>query len=142
MRTYLVLACVVLVVSGCGGARLSEADQAVLDSFEHQKPEYEMDNNGRVMALKLERRILETSDLREIAKLTELRRLSMYGAKVPDEALAELKDLKRLERVGLGGTEITDRGVDHLMQVPNLRWVWLPKNGKVTDAKIAELKAA
>jgi hypothetical protein len=126
---------------GCGGLAVSSGpDKEVIDSIQSLRPEYQLDNYGRVMTLKLERRHLDESVLTQIGRLENLRTLSLYGSVVADGSLVKLKGLKRLEGLGLGGTGISDDGLSHLKELNGLRWLWLPAGCKVSDIKALELQ--
>lgn len=137
----LTIACLFLVTASCSRQHpMNDSDKEVIDAVQSLKPDYQLDNQGRVIALKLERRQLDATILAEIGKLSELRTLSLYGAALTDDDLAELKDHKRLESLGLGATDITDRGLVHLKELSSLRWLWLPAGDKIAEGKILELQ--
>jgi hypothetical protein len=131
------------LLCGCGREpELSSLDRPAIDSLKPYSPVYQLDNNGRVIDLALEGKQVGAAALEQVRHLTELRRLSLYGASVSDESLAHLKGLKRLEQLGLGATPITDKALGHLDKMACLCELWLPRQGKLTPQRIAQLRKA
>ncbi len=60
-------------------------------------------------------------DLKNIAKLNNLRRLFLNGSAITDAGAAHLKNLSRLTALDLSNTEIGDAGLEHLNGLANLR---------------------
>ncbi len=132
-----------LLLFGCGrGPELSATDQAAIEALKPYSAVYKLDNNGRVIDLKLEGRHVRPQALNEVRTLTELRQLSLYGASLTDDCLARIKGLSRLEGLGLGDTPISDQALAHLERMPSLRCLWLSKKGKVTAERVEQLKKA
>ena len=73
-----------------------------------------------------------------IAGMTELRSLEFGESGVGDEGLAKLKTLDKLEQIALA-PNITDRGLVHLTDFPNLAFVGV-KAHQVTDVGVANLR--
>jgi hypothetical protein len=137
----LLIGCLLLPVSGCGpGPALSELDSAALNALMPYHPTYQLDNDGRIISLKLEgKKNLGPQVLKAVGQLSELRNLSLYGSSATDGDLAELTKLQRLQQIGLGGTGISDAGLDQLKKVRCLQRVWLPRNGRITPAQVEDL---
>jgi hypothetical protein len=131
------------VTLGCGrGPQLSAEDQAAVEALKPYSAVYKLDNNGRVIDLKLEGKRVPPQTLDDVRLLTELRQLSLYGAPLTDDCLAKIKGMPQLQGLGLGNTPITDQALAHLERIPNLRWLWLSKKGKVTAERVEQLKKA
>ena len=130
-------------LTGCGkGPQLSADDQAAIEALKPFNAVYKLDNNGRVIDLKLEGKRVRGDNLDDVRQLTELRKLSLFGASLTDDSLAKIKGLPRLQGLGLGGTPITDEAIAHVEKMPSLRWLWLSKKGKVTAERVEQLKKA
>ena len=76
--------------------------------------------------------------LRDVAKLTQLERLSLYRTKITDKGLKELADLTHLKRLDLGKTKITDAGLKEVVKFAQLEQLQLD-NTSITDAGLKEL---
>jgi hypothetical protein len=116
-------------------------DQQVLITLDGYDPMYKLDENGRVIRLRLIWRRLPPSVLAEVAKLTELRGLDLAFSTVDDDGLAQLKTLQKVWSLGLSGTPITERGLAHLEKLQSLQWVWVPKKAASAEA-LEKLKEA
>ena len=77
-------------------------------------------------------------DLRNIAKLNNLRCLTAAGTSVTDLGAAYLKDLKRLVRLNLQGTKITDAALQRLSGLNRLERLDLSRTA-VGDAGLRHL---
>jgi len=113
-----------------------------MEAIKQYAPEYVLDNNGRVVELKLENKQLDDAVFEQLSALTALRALSLYGSSVPDAGLEKLQAVGQLQAVGLGATPITDKGLSHLAKLPQLRWLWLNGHTGVTPTGVADLKQA
>ena len=78
------------------------------------------------------------ADMVQIAKLSGLRRLSLYGAAITDESAAELARLTHLETLSLENTSITDTTLRAIAKLPKLKSLNLNQTG-VTDQGIEYL---
>ena len=138
-----VLLCsVCLAAVGCRKTpRLSRADRASLDALASYNPTYELDNQGRIIDLKLEGQHVDDRALEQVARLDALKHLSLYGASVSDKGLAKLRQ-NQLEALGLGGTRVTDQGLAHLEKMSSLRWLWVSRNDKITSKRLEGLQKA
>jgi hypothetical protein len=116
-------------------------DQQILLSLDCYGPMYQIDEDGRVIRLRLPWRHLPVSVMAEIGKLTELQAMDLASTTLTDEGLAQLKDLQKLSSMGLSGTQITDNGLAHLEKLQNLHWVWLSKQ-RITEAAVEKLRNA
>ncbi|HJT36679.1 MAG TPA: hypothetical protein VJ783_31945 [Pirellulales bacterium] len=72
-------------------------------------------------------------DLRLLAQLTHLRRLSLAGLAVDDPYLHKLSQLESLEELDLHATAITDRGLEQLPIFPNMKRIYLAKTDTTED---------
>jgi hypothetical protein len=117
------------------------SDEKVLLALDCYDPMYQIDENGRVIKLRLIWGHLPVSALAEVGKLTELQSIDLAFSTVNDECLAQLENLHQLRTLGLGGTEITDKGLLHLEKLPSLQYLWAPKQS-VTSAGVERLKEA
>jgi hypothetical protein len=136
------------VAVGCQGssepaapAPALTADQQVLRALDYYNPVYQIDEDGRVLRLRLEWRHLPVPVMAEIGKLTELTAIDLAFTTVTDEGLAQIKDLQHLKSMGLSGTAITDQGLVYLEKLPSLQWVWLSKN-TISEAAVQKLRGA
>lgn len=78
---------------------------------------------------------------KELAALTELKRLVLTECRIGDAGLESLSDLVGLDNVYLNETDITDAGLKHLHRLANLKLLDV-SNTQITAVGIAELKAA
>jgi len=138
------LAC--LLLSGCAKPAAPDpvddgvtGDEKVIQALDAYDPVYQLDEGGRVISLRLEGTFVIPAVLDEVAKLTELESLSLYGASLTDDNLVKLEGLKKLRCLGLAGTQISDNGLVHLEKLDSLLWLWLPQ-GKVSERRAEELK--
>jgi hypothetical protein len=102
---------------------------------------YQIDDDGRVLRLRLEWRHLPVPVMAEIGKLTELMAIDLAFTTVTDEGLAQIKDLQHLRSMGLSGTAITDQGLAYLEKLPSLQYVWLSKR-TISEAAVQKLREA
>ena len=56
----------------------------------------------------------------QLANLTNLSSLELYGTQVTDTGLKEITRLKNLTSLGLGATKVTDAGLKNLANLKNL----------------------
>ncbi|MGO8689900.1 MAG: hypothetical protein ACLQLG_09715 [Thermoguttaceae bacterium] len=80
-------------------------------------------------------------DLKNIAKLNNLRRLILSGSRVTDAGMVQLKGLARLTCLDLSQTKVGDAGLDHLKGLTNLRSLTLYSTD-VTDGGVKKLQTA
>ena len=71
----------------------------------------------------------------------EVVRVNLFGTKITDAGMADLKGLTNLKTLRLALTQITDAGLVHLKGLTNLESLSL-FGTQVTDAGIAELQKA
>lgn len=64
---------------------------------------------------------LTVTGARQIARLTRLRSLDLYGVELDDASFAELAPLVNLEELDLTHTRVSDQGLQLLAQMPKLR---------------------
>jgi len=79
--------------------------------------------------------------LKEVAKLQQLTHLWLYNTPITDAGLKELAKLQKLELLVLGDTKITDAGLKELAKFKQLKGLILVGT-KITKAGVAELKKA
>jgi Leucine-rich repeat (LRR) protein len=68
---------------------------------------------------------IDEAQLRHIAGLTKMQRLSLEVCHVTDKGLANLNNLKQIEWLDVHKTRISDRGIETLKKLPRLRYVHL-----------------
>ncbi len=61
--------------------------------------------------------------MKELVKLSNLKRLYFNGSRISDEDLKYLKELKLLQELDLSGTNVTDEGLKFLAVCPNLYYL-------------------
>lgn len=142
----LTLAIVLLTVINLAGCKreitLHSYDKAAIEALEKYAPERVLDNNGRVVELKLENKELDEAAFEQLRKLTAMRTLSLYGSTFSDASLEKLQDVGQLQAIGLGATPVTDKGLSYLAKLPGLHYMWLNGRTGVTPQGIADLKKA
>lgn len=104
-----------------------------------------LDSKGRITAIDLRSSWVTDSDLREAARLADLKKLDLsltritdhglkelrdapsiedlnlyYAEQITDEGMAAVRGWKRLKRLNVRGTKITDTTLEHLSAVPTL----------------------
>lgn len=132
-----------MAVAGCSPEMTLHAyDKAPMQALEKYAPEYVLDNNGRVVRLKLERKQLDAAAFENLSNLTALRGLSLHGSTIPDTGLERLQNIGQLRSLGLGATALTDRGLSHLTKLPRLRWLWVSGARGFTREGVEHLKRA
>ena len=86
---------------------------------------------------------LTVTGARQIAKLSNLKSLTLNNVEVDDASFGELKTLVKLEELDLTRTRITDEGLKTIENMPNLRTLNLTRYGfideKLTDQCIPSL---
>jgi hypothetical protein len=117
--------------SNPGGAVIS-SDQQVLLALDGYNPMYQLDENGRVIALRLPWQHLPVPVMTEIGKLTELQFIDLGATTVTDDGLAQLKDLHKLRQLSLGAS-VTVKGFAHLEKLQSLESLWLPATVATED---------
>jgi hypothetical protein len=79
-------------------------------------------------------------DLRLIAKLPNLRRISLMETNVTDAGLAHLAGLENVQALCLNGTKVTNAGMDHIKDWKHLRSLML-QHTAVDDAGLKHVGA-
>lgn len=78
--------------------------------------------------------------LERIAALDHITCLDLAGSRqLTDAGLRHLARLPRLEHLDLTGCRISDRGLEVLRELPELRWLQICHHGGISDAGIANL---
>jgi len=86
------------------------------------------------------RRPLTDNDLSLLRRLPSLRGLGLIGqAEISDEGLAALTSAQSLQSVSLNGTGVTDKAVDHLLRLRELRYLDI-RDTKITNHGIERLR--
>jgi len=130
-----------ILVGGCRKKSEKETgDSKVLEALAPYNPRPTLDEQGRVVELKLEGPQVDDKALGHVKNLAELKTLSLYGSSVTDGGLANLNEARRLEALGLGKTAVSRNGLTHLERLPALRWLWVTENKTLTPAQIEDFK--
>src|SRR6185437_5991250 len=99
-KTPLVLTALLIAAVCASGCKrevtLHSYDKAAMEAIKQYAPEYVLDNNGRVVELKLENKQLDDAVFEQLSALTALRALSLYGSSVPDAGLEKLQAVGQL----------------------------------------------
>ena len=77
--------------------------------------------------------------IEQIARLTNLRRLELFGIELSDVSVAQLEKLTQLQSLSIEGPRITDAGVAHLAGLSHLQQVSIDSSC-VTDAGLMHLQ--
>jgi hypothetical protein len=129
-----------LALGGCNKKPKESPDAPVLEALAAYGPKPVVNEQGRVVELKLEGPRVDDGALEHVKNLPELKSLSLYESSVTDGGLAKLAESNRLESLGLGKTAVTRRGLAHLERLPALRWVWVTEGKGLTAAQIDDFK--
>jgi hypothetical protein len=103
-------------------------------------PRVQRDEEGHVTRLVLDDMPLAAEEFAAIGKLEHLRRLSLNRTNCQDRDLKPLAGM-RLEGLILNHTDITDDGIDALLELKQLKSVCLG-NVRITPEGVARLKGA
>lgn len=79
----------------------------------------------------------------QLSRATTVTRLAVGGGRITDEGLRHLARMPQLEELALGGPKcaITDRGLEVLRHLPNLRRITMAWAPRITDAGAGHLAA-
>ncbi len=69
-------------------------------------------------------------DLKRIKSLTNL---GLQNTRISDAGLMHLADLPNLAWLSIGGTEITDAGLKQISGMKTLRYLWLSDSPQISD---------
>lgn len=130
----------VIALTGCGRKSAGGGDAQVLESLAAYTPKPVLNDQGRVVELKLEGAQVDDRALDNLKSLSELKLLSLYGSSVTDEGLVKLSELARLESLGLGKTKVTRRGLAHIERLPALRWLWVTDSQAISGEQVDDFK--
>lgn len=123
-----------------------EREQASLAALEKgyglDGKNYRSDDRGWVVELSLDGEQFDDDALEHVKNFKMLRSLSLWKSSVTDSGVAKLQELKRLEKLILVWTKISDHSLSTLANMPSLRYVWLPKTGRLTHAAIDQFKSS
>jgi hypothetical protein len=119
-RRWLALACLLAIgcVNGCG-ASVSEEQKAAIARIQdlggrvnYKRGGYEVDLN---------RSSVENQDLAQLAKIPNLKTVTLDGTRISDEGLQHLHAISSLEFVTLRTTAVTSEGIANLKKaLPNV----------------------
>ncbi|MBX9790309.1 MAG: protein kinase [Pirellulales bacterium] len=73
-----------------------------------------------------------------LAKLVELRELTLRGAQVGDASMTTVARFKKLRRLDLGSTTVGDSGVGQIARLPEIEWLQL-YNTQLTNGGLSSL---
>jgi hypothetical protein len=76
--------------------------------------------------------------LANLAGLTELKELGLWGTRVTDKGMVHLAGLSKLESLNLNETSVTDAGLENLKNLAALKKLFL-NGSKVSDAGLVHL---
>lgn len=76
-----------------------------------------------------------------LSHLPELSDLQLSRTELNENKLAALENMKSLEDLAVSASSVSDKSCEHLAHIPNLRFVDLSRNLKVTNAGVAKLAA-
>lgn len=99
----------------------------------------EKDDQGNIIHLWLDGMRLTSEDVRAIATIASLQRLSLRRTNVADGDLEHLQNLKSLKSLVLTGTEISDDAIPSVARIPSLRSLCLG-DVRISPEAISELK--
>jgi len=142
--------CIILALSGSAYVSLAGCKRAVsidpddkdiLEKLAPFKPVHTTDNNGYVDGLKLEGPHVTDEVMDHVAKLRDLKTLSLFGSSISDKGLGKVRSLEKLETLGIGNTKITDKGLSALHMTKTLRGIWLAEK-RISRKAVDELKKA
>jgi hypothetical protein len=139
-RAVPTLCALAVAFGGCGKKAPESPDAAVLAALAPYDPKPTLNDQGRVVELKLDGSRVDDGALAHVKSLPELKVLSLYGTSITDGGLASLKDASKIEALGLGKTGVTRRGLSHLERLPALRWLWLTENKSLTAEEVEDFK--
>jgi hypothetical protein len=88
---------------------------------------------AQVTEVDLNYKKVSDADLRQLAGLIHLRKLSLDYTAVTDDGIASLQSMPNLQEVSLRYTKVADEGAAHLSRLPSLRTAHLTGT-KITDA--------
>jgi len=108
--------------------RTADADQRVLEPISHLTG---------LQILCLYKTGVTSKGMEFLKELRSLKALELAEERIGVSGLAALKDLPELEYMDLD-TEVTDAGLKHVGQLPNLRWLRI-RTGKIYGPGLAEL---
>ena len=92
-------------------------------------------NTATIESVNLADSDLTDAGIAPLTTLPRLRRLSMKGTLVTDDALEQLKEVETLEVLDISNTAISDAGVSHLTNHSNLKSLILSKDQVSPEAK-------
>jgi hypothetical protein len=79
------------------------------------------------------------ADLKDLAKLKNLQRVSFTLSSITGVGLRDLADLENLRSLAVIGTPINDAGIKELAQLKALRTLYLTANKNITETGLREL---
>jgi hypothetical protein len=128
--------------SGCGGESVTSAtDAQILSALDYYDPVYQMDANGRLFRLMLSHNLVPDATLALVGKLSALYGLELYDASFNEDSLVYLQNLRGLRELNLAYAPVTDRGLEHLLKIEGLQYLWLSR-GRFSPGAVEKLKDA
>ena len=85
--------------------------------------------NPQLIWLNLDYQQLDSLAWQKIGAFTNLRKLSVKNSNLDDEKLVYLKTLNSLVSLNLVGTNVTEAGLENILNLPNLESVYLYQTG-------------
>jgi hypothetical protein len=149
VRWYIIAATIILApvivfaqTSSSDDSKFTAAEQAMARKLVKYGGIYQLDGDGHIIRLVLDRTGCSEEILKDVSTLPYLKRLSMDRGGVTDEGLKHVVKCTGLQNVGLTNTNVTDAGLKLLQQIPSLRNVWIVEGEKLTAAGVAALQEA
>jgi hypothetical protein len=138
----LLLAIGLPVLSGCSGESVTPAtDAQSLFALDYYDPVYQVDANGRLFRLMLSHNLVPDATLALVGKLTVLHGLELYDASFNEDSLVHLQGLRNLRELNLAYAPVTDRGLEHVLKIEGLQYLWLSR-GQFSAGAVEKLKEA
>jgi hypothetical protein len=94
----------------------------------------------RLRSLGLNKFSIADADWKPLGGITSLETLNLYGTRLTDAAMIEIKRLPRLENVVVGSPDVTDARLREISEMKNVQNVYLLDCGDVTDSGLLELR--
>ncbi len=96
-----------------------------------------LNQRGQIRDMSFENAALGDSQLAQILAVKSLERIDLRGTRITDEGVARLKELPNLKCLILWSTNISDRGLEHVVQNKSITFLAIP--GGISDDGMALL---
>ncbi len=127
------------LVLGCSNPA-AEKQQRRIDTLRELGAGVDFNSQGAVTFINLSHKSVADDQLVCVTGLVELKQLWLYDTRITDRGLQHLRDLPRLEVLVLGKTDISDQGLMQLTRCSSLKEIYL--NGtNVSDYAVDHLQA-